>query len=264
MALATARRSAGRRRFAIGLAAMAALLAGCSSSGSSASTTTNAPSPPDRPVNLSLEQVGVTVRITWSAPSGGGHIRYRLSRGGNLMDSPTSTSFVDDTIEPGHRYVYSVVAERGGLRSPSATLTIKTHKPPLSTARLAGLFTVSATPLHTSGLSGVHNTTYGWTFSPLCKAGRCNSRWSAEGSHAVAARSGASYSFSFTAPMNVQCAGHRTTSTATVHFRVTAAEAENSKWKADKFNGTLAIETPAQLGCVSASEVDRIYGVFEG
>ena len=110
----------------------------------------------------------------------------------------------------------------------------------------------------------MHNATYGWTFSPRCTGRPCSVRWSGEGSHATATRSGASYTFSLTAPMNVQCGGHRTTSTATAHFRVTSAEAQDSKWKADKFTGTLDIETPAQLGCVSTSEVDRIDGVFEG
>ncbi|MGN6378683.1 MAG: hypothetical protein ACTHNU_07000 [Gaiellales bacterium] len=246
------------------LIAGAALLTGCNSSSTSgSSSTTTAPTPPGRPSGLTAKQAGVTVRIRWHAPASGSGSTYRVYRGGRLMDQLTKTSFVDDTVTPGRTYTYQVATIRGMERSPRAIATVKVRKPPLAAARLVGLFNVSATPVRTTGLTGVGNATYAWEFRPRCKAGPCSSRWSWEGFRAVATRSGTTYTFSYSGNLNVRCGSNSATSNATAHIRVVSAAADHARWKVARITGTLDIETPAQLGCVATSEVDRIRGEFQ-
>ena len=104
--------------------------------------------------------------------------------------------------------------------------------------------------------------TYAWHFTPTCAAGPCKVRWSDDGLHAVATRSGTSYTFTASGFMGVTCGGAHTSSTATVHLQVMRAQAIGGRWKAFLFHGTLDVETSPQLGCVASSNVQSLTGDF--
>ena len=85
----------------------------------------------------------------------------------------TATSYRQAGLTPASTYQYRVVALRGGKRSPqSAALAVSTITPPVSQARLQGLWNIySKTIRHTShGRSG----TLSWDFIPSCATGVCD------------------------------------------------------------------------------------------
>lgn len=253
------------------LAGLAALMpaAACSSAstssqGGSGSTPTVSPPPaPSPPPGLRLKQVGVTVHLRWRVPGNGGASSFEITRGGVTLDTLSSTTFVDTTARPGHRYVYRVISVRGADQSRPAMAAIKVATPALARARLTGLFNVEGRSVSSSGfthLSG--HATYAWHFAPTCAAGPCQAHWSDAGLHALVSRSGLSYSFTATGFMGVTCAGAHARSTATAHLQVVRARAIGGRWKAFRFRGTLDVETSAQLGCVASSNVQSVTGDF--
>jgi hypothetical protein len=235
-----------------------------SSSPGSGSTHSVAPPPqPSPPPGLRVKQVGVTVHLRWRVPGNGGASSFEVTRSGVALDTLSSTTFVDTTAKPGHRYVYRVISVRGVDRSRPALAAIKVAKPSLARARLTGLFNVEARSVSSSGFKHLSGTaTYAWHFTPTCAAGPCAARWSDDGLHAVATRSGSSYSFTVTGFMGVTCGGAHTSSTATVHLHVMRAQALSGRWKAFQFHGTIDVETAPQLGCVASSNVQNLTGDF--
>jgi hypothetical protein len=261
---------AARRAATIGIAALAAvaLATGCggSSSGSagSPSSSSTAPPLPPPPAGFKLKQVGVTVHLRWKMPGGAGATGFKITRGGVMLDTLTGTSFVDTNVTPGRRYVYRVISIDGAGQSRPALAQIKVSKPPLTAARLSGLYNVTARTTSDSGFAHLTgHATFAWTFTPSCSAGPCNVHWVDNGGFSgQATRSGTSYSLSFTGFMGVTCNGTHAQSTATAHFRVTKAEAVDGHWKVTRIRGTLDVETPAQLGCVSSSNVQDLAARF--
>ncbi len=251
------------------LAAMAALLlatacnsASSTSPGGSGSTASVAPPPPpSSPPGLRVKQVGVTVHLRWRVPGNGGASSFEITRSGVALDTLSSTTFVDTTAKPGHRYVYRVISVRGADQSRPAMAAIKVAKPALARARLTGLFNVEGRSVSSSGFKHLNGeATYAWHFTPTCAAGPCKVRWSDDGLHAVATRSGTSYTFTASGFMGVTCGGAHTSSTATVHLQVMRAQAIGGRWKAFLFHGTLDVETSPQLGCVASSNVQSLTG----
>lgn len=158
----------------------------------------------------------------------------------------TATSYRQAGLTPASTYQYSVVALRGGKRSPrSAPLAVSTITPPMSQGRLQGLWNVYAKTIrHTShGRSG---TMY-WNFIPSCATGACA---------VVAHVKDGKYSLKVTltptggvyrgrAVANLGPCGPRGSSIsdpATVKFRVrvTNAVGEGQAWNAISMTGTMA------------------------
>jgi hypothetical protein len=258
----------GTRIAAVAAASAALLAASCSGSSSNSSSVTSdvstsvaAPAPA---TGLAVKQVGAEVRVRWTAPSGPS-TGFEVIRNGILKDEQAGTSWADTTIKPGHAYVYKVVNLRNGKRSAAVTASIKTVIPPLRLARLGGLYSITSRPTHVSGLkSAVKTRTFGWRFHPRCAVGACSTRWGDGARTALARRAGTTYSVTYTGYANVTCDGHHATGTTTITLRVVAGAGVNGQWKAKRITGTMDTETPAQLGCVSASEIDSLTGTLYG
>ena len=269
--MARMHRTRGARAAAAAVAGLAglALAAGCSGSSSgsagggspSSATTPPLPSPPGA---FTVRQVGVTVHLHWTAPGGIGATGYKVTRGGIMLGTLTTTSFVDKNVTPGHRYVYRVFSIDGADQSHGALAQIKVSRPSLASARLSGLYSVTARTTSSSGFSHlVGHATFAWTFTPTCSAGPCAVHLVDNGGlRGLATRSGTEYSFSESGFMGVTCNGAHVDSSATAHFRVMKAKAVDGHWKAARIRGTLDVETPAALGCVSSSNVQAITGQF--
>jgi hypothetical protein len=157
----------------------------------------------------------------------------------------TATSYRRAGLTPASTYKYSVVALRGGKRSPqSAALAVSTITPPVSQGRLQGPWNVYAKTIrHTSyGRSG----TFIFDFVPSCATGVCD---------VVAHVQGGKYSFKVTltpsggvyrgrAVANLGPCGPRGSSipdpaTVNVRVRVTNALGEGQVWTAMSLRGTM-------------------------
>jgi hypothetical protein len=94
-----------------------------------------------------------TVTLRWDE-SGGQVVLKRNNR--VVLTSANKQSFIDDKVEPGKRYSYTIVAMDGsGQSSVPQTLRVKTSPPPPIVA--AGLYGGACTDIaHSPDLSGVH------------------------------------------------------------------------------------------------------------
>jgi hypothetical protein len=260
-----ARRAAVAAATALAAAALAAGCSGSSSgSGAGSPSSSTAPPLPSPPGGFTAKQVGVSVDLHWRMPGGAGATGFKVTRGGVMLTTLTTTSFVDKNVTPGHRYVYRVFSIDGADLSHPAQAQIKVSKPSLGAARLSGLYNVTARTTSDSGFTHLTgHATFAWTFTPSCSDGPCNVHWVDNGGfRAEARRSGTSYSLSFSGFMGVTCNGAHAQSNATAHFKVTKARAVDGHWKVTRIRGTLDVETPAQLGCVSSSNMQDITGQF--
>ncbi|HWT92082.1 MAG TPA: LamG-like jellyroll fold domain-containing protein, partial [Solirubrobacteraceae bacterium] len=93
--------------------------------------------PPASPLDLVAEEDPDGVRLAWSAPSDRDVVDYEIHRvtdgspvdvtlAGGVLD----TEFVDETVDPGQQYTYSVAArDAGGRLSPRTTVPFTTARP---------------------------------------------------------------------------------------------------------------------------------------
>jgi len=117
-----------------------------------------------------------SISFHWARPATGPlPDKYLILSGGGVAGSVagTVTSYRQAGLTPAATYQYSVVAVRGGKRSPpSATLAVRTLTPPLSQARLQGPWSILTKYSHSARSS--RNGALPATFIPACAAGACD------------------------------------------------------------------------------------------
>jgi hypothetical protein len=189
-----------------------------------------------------------SVSFRWSRPPTGPlPDKYLILSDGRLAGSVagTATSYRQAGLTPASSYKYSVVAVRGGKRSPqSAALPVSTLTPPVSQARLQGSWSVALR--YHQRVFRTRNATLPGEFIPACAAGPCDVTL-----HVTArryrfsvklARAGAVYRGQ-TAVRFIRCgtAGNSIPDPTTLRFRVriTSAAGEGQVWAATSMAGTM-------------------------
>jgi hypothetical protein len=157
----------------------------------------------------------------------------------------TVTSYRKTGLTPASNYEYRVVAVRDGKRSPqSASLEVNTLVPPMSQARLQGLWSVFVKNI--GHLPGSRNGTMSWDFIPACATGACNVVAHVKnGKHTFKlklTRAGAVYRGHTVANLG-GCGprGSQIPDPATVKFRMRIKDAvgEGQEWAATSLAGTM-------------------------
>jgi chitodextrinase len=85
--------------------------------------------PPTAPANLTGTAAADHVDLSWTASTDNvGVVRYKVSRNGTEIGTPTGTSYSDTTVQPNTSYQYSVVAvdAAGNPSDPSNVFTVTT------------------------------------------------------------------------------------------------------------------------------------------
>ena len=214
------------------------------------------PPPVLRPAGLKAGPATAnSLTFRWSRPRTGPlPDKYLIWRNGLLAGSAagTATSYRQAGLDQGVTYQYRLVAVRGGKRSPaSALLTLTTLTPPISQARLQGLWNINARNVHAhnihTGYDGFHGSLT-WTFRPVCRTGACAVilHGKIDGLHTITmklTRAGAVYQGQ-TVDVTIPCgtAGNSIPDPMTlrVRLRVAAAAAQTGVWAAIAWTGTIA------------------------
>ena len=207
------------------------------------------PPPVLRPTGLVAgSSTANSIMFRWSRPRTGPlPDKYLILSSGTVAGSVarTVTSYRQAGLTPSAAYQYSVVAVRGGKRSPQSVLvTVRTLTPPLSQARLQGPWYVHVKIIRAG--PGSRNGTQVWEISPSCAAGACDVLVNVkDGRHAwkmTLTRAGAVYRGQATVNF-IPCRLHGITipDPATLKFRVrvTAAAGESQVWAANSLAGTM-------------------------
>lgn len=135
------------------------------------------PPPVLRPARLAAgPSTANSIAFRWARPATGPlPDKYLILSDGRAAGSVagTATTYRQAGLTPASSYQYRVVAVRGGRRSPqSAALAVSTLIPPMSQARLQGLWNVYAKNFRHA--PGSRNGTLYWDFIPACEAGACD------------------------------------------------------------------------------------------
>jgi Fibronectin type III domain len=191
-----------------------------------------------------------SIAFRWSPPRTGPlPDRYLILSSGTAAGSVagTVTSYRQAGLSPATTYQYSVVAVRGGKRSPqSPLLTVRTLTPPISQARLQGSWNVSAKTIGPAP-PGPRNGYMTWQLSPVCTAGACdvilhgkNGPFSFKGklTHRGAAYTGQTVTH-FGCGSPASSIPYPVMLTIKIH--ATKAIAENQVWAATSFAGTIVM-----------------------
>ena len=240
-----------RRGMAIVLAVLAVLVGSTVAvvlalSGSSGNTPLAAPSATAAPSPSLVPPAGLVaspepfaVTLSWSQPSGGSPIdAYVIYRNDTLVDQVEAgtTSYTDDAVDPGRRYRYRLQAKAGSLSTDYVSVVVRTPKPRLRDARLAGTFNVTFTFLSSSGFTSTSGKfTAGWKFKPKCKTGPCDVTWSditAKSLKATLKRKGAKYTGNDSGTFFATCGSTLVTSDLTIEFEVKRAKGLDREWRA--------------------------------
>jgi len=211
------------------------------------------PPPVLRPTGLMAgPSTANSVAFHWSGPRTGPlPDKYLVLNNGTAAGSVTGTvtSFRQAGLSPATTYQYSVVAVRGGKRSPqSALLTVRTLTPPMSQARLQGSWGVYVKTVKTIGPAGGRRNGYmTWQFSPVCRAGACgvilhgkNGPFSFKGK---LAHRGAVYTGQAVTHFGCGSSASYTPYpvTLTIKIHTTKAIGENQEWAATSLAGTIVM-----------------------
>jgi hypothetical protein len=256
--------------------ATAIAFSGCDSGGSedaidtgteTSGTTTVSVGPPS---DLEAKARLATVRLRWSPPAEAPAVQgYGVYRNGSLLQGVAGgeTTFIDDEVKPGKTYRYEVQARAEGGVSESASAKVKVPVPPLRAARVVGDFAVTAKLISKSGYTSYSNPTFGWHFTPRCRAGACDVEWRDIGHdriHAKLERKGVGYEGHYSGPFLAECSGTPTTSSVTLSLRIDKARPLAGEWRATRLVGTLSNSESAQLGCVSSSASLKVTAKLTG
>ena len=252
-------------------AAVAALIAFGGSSTtdpSSGSRPTAAPSPSlIDPTDLTASTKAFSVKLSWTQPEGGTRVQsYVVYRNHSLVDEVPgdTTTFNDDSVDPGKKYTYEVEAKAGELQTGFIRVKVSTPTPPLRDARLEGDFNVKFTFVSSSGFQSTpKNFTAGWHFAPKCKSGACDVTWTdltEKTLKGTLSRKRDAYSGKESGQFFATCGSHQVTSVLSITFKVTKAKGQSGEWLATKVEGTMDHSATSQLGCVSSSAELKIAG----
>ena len=214
-----------------------------------------------------------SISFRWSRPATGPlPDKYLIVSYGAVTGSVpgTATSYRQAGLTPGSTYKYSVVAVRGGKRSPpSAAVATSTLTPPISQARLQGSWNVRVKYLHPASRS--RNGTGTWFFSPVCTTGACDVTVSTAGGRfsftMKLARAGASYQGQ--AVVNFYTCGPRGSTipdptTLRIRVRVRHAAGQGQAWLATSLAGTMVgtyhYVSTATFYCAASSYTTSLAG----
>lgn len=200
-----------------------------------------------------------SVAFRWAGPATGPPPdKYVILDDGKVVGSvPGSvTSYRGTGLDPATAYQYRVAAVRGGKRSAlSPVLVVATSRPPVSAARLDGLWTVGVRIVQgASDLRGIpksHSWDESWRFSPRCAAGPCAVRLTGHIGRLKfrtgLARAGTVYRGTATGdvfPCGSGSNGFPVRSTLRIRIHVKTAQVTGRTWSAGTWAGTMAISSP--------------------
>jgi Fibronectin type III domain len=207
------------------------------------------PPPVLRPAGLAAGPATAnSISFRWSRPPTGPlPDKYLILSDDRLAGSVagTATSYRQAGLTPASSYQYSVVAVRGGKRSPrSAALPVSTLTPPISQARLQGSWSVTVRYLQR--VFGVRNVALPGEVIPACAAGACDVTLHVTSRRhpfsVKLTRAGAVYRGQ-TVVGFIRCgtAGNSIPDPTTLKFRVriTSAAGEGQVWAATSMTGTM-------------------------
>jgi hypothetical protein len=210
---------------------------------------------------------GWAVTLDWSALDG--HVEsYAVLRDGNMLkEGLSATTFVDRSVVPGKRYVYSVIGvDTARRRTRPGTVTVKTHRPSVRGGRLGGVFITRLQLLRSHGLATAPTGgAFTFVFRPRCRSGPCTVRWRV-GERQTSGRLGwrhGVYVGLVKGPFQIRsCTGATIDEGLRVRLRVTAAALVGEDWRATRFRGTLA-ESVHAPGCAQAGITWRLRGAVQ-
>jgi hypothetical protein len=209
------------------------------------------PPPVLRPTGLAAgPSTANSIAFRWSSPPTGPLPDKYLILGDGMKTevvAGTRTSYQQAGLTPGTAYLYSIVAVRGGKRSPqSIALTVSTLSPPVSAARLQGSWQV-----YVKNIAGAPSRDSGymtWQFTPACAIGACNVML-----HATTAnwsftmkltRAGAAYKGQVVSSTFSRCGSGSGSfldpTTLKIQLQVNTARGQGQAWNAGSLTGTLA------------------------
>lgn len=211
------------------------------------------------PRSLAAEAEAFSVSLTWEQPPGGPAVEaFEILRDGRVIASvdPTATGYTDDGVVPGTSYSYGVRATATGIESAVSSVAALTVEPPLSSARVDGVFDVAFKLVSQSGFeSYTKSFNRGWRLEATCASGPCKVRWEDVNEGMLAAtltRKGAQYRGSDRGHFNSVCGEAKVTSDLDLDLRVVSAGAVDGEWRATRLEGTVLQTDPPQLGCLGS------------
>ena len=174
--------------------------------------------------------------------------KYLILSDGTVAGSVagTAAAYRQAGLTPATRYQYRVVAVRGGQRSPqSAILVVSTLTPPISQARLQGLWNVNVKYLQ--HVFGFAKETLTWAVTPACAVGACDAMLratTADGDQFSMKLTRAGAVYRGQAVVNfTQCGPTGNTipdpTTLTIRVHATAAAVKGQAWAATSLAGTM-------------------------
>ncbi|HYB88891.1 MAG TPA: DUF2510 domain-containing protein [Streptosporangiaceae bacterium] len=247
----------GRRKWAVPVIVVAAVVVLGLIAGLVIWAPWKSPPPLLRPTGLTAgPSTTSSVSFRWSRPPTGPlPDMYLILHNGRVTDSVpgTATSYQATGLIPATAYRYRVVAERGGKRSAlSSAIVVTTTIPPLSAARLQGLWTVGLKIIKGGGsITGSNSWDETWRTTPKCSAGPCDVRLSGGINGFVfkttLTRAGTVYRGTIVG--NVFPCGSGSGSfpiRSTVKIRITVATARviNGAWTAGSWAGHMVVTAP--------------------
>jgi Protein of unknown function (DUF2510)/Fibronectin type III domain len=197
-----------------------------------------------------------SVAFSWSSPAKGTvPDKYLILRDSKVIGSVpgTFTSYWATGLPPASAFRYRVAAVRGGKRSAlSPVLVVRTATPPVSAARLQGLWTVGVKLVRRGDLiGGSKRWAESWLTGPKCTAGPCAVRLSGEiAGHPfrmTLTRTGNVYTGRTRANMFPCGSGSGSfpdPATLTIRVTVTKARVESRAWTASSWAGTIVLYSP--------------------
>ena len=211
---------------------------------------------------LKARATSFKVSLDWSKGAGDPHpANYLVYRDGSLQDTVAAdeTKYVDETVIPGTKYRYKVVAadaEEQDFPVGAPSVKAKTPPAPPSTARLEGIFNVRFTETSKFGFAGSAPLirTLGFKFKPTCTEGPCDTDLVVlrfQGFRTELELSGDSYRGSASVHGFSRCGSVSTSSSVSLIVRPSEAGEDGGEWRVTEIAGTISIRVASQLGCTA-------------
>jgi len=197
------------------------------------------------------ERQQAIVRLRWTRVDDAAVDVVEILRSGHVMEvvEPDVTTRDIVGLRLDHPYVFGVRAVRGNESGPASTVEVHTPVPPVHEAQLTGAYEVhervrSATDL--SSVEEIANPRPGstavnmWTFSAVCddQAGACPTRWFRWGPLRA---DGRRYAGAFRSEPASCAGGGQARTTTQMHLVVLSARTVQSRWRVDRFRGTMRV-----------------------
>jgi hypothetical protein len=160
-----------------------------------------------------------------------------------------------------------VIAVTADGQRLATAIDTHTKSAPAATAALDGTFNVRLHPTSHYGFASFDekDITAGWTFTPTCKEGPCDSKLvdlHQKRFTMMLDRTGGRYHGSASVSGFVRCGSQSASSTFTLTITATKADAVKASWRVTAFTGELDQYEAAQLGCVSSGVHMTVSGKY--